>query len=298
MAINIVIPASCATLSSASNVTMFTNMLVVAMVSASGLPVSYITVVGVVNNTCVQQSRRRRSLLLQRQQLSYDGSGSSSQSTPTTVAAVSGDGSATVKMTVTWPLAGLVAPGTADDRTTSSVLPQAELIVANYTSHAALSSFFTPSFMAAYEIRATPYALSIYPMMTSPSNTARYNSTSNTAAATDNNNTAALPVIKKGAYLLYRYILQAMCKCIPLLKTKQYDFKVKSLMSSSEANAVTTVGGRSPLPSNSSQPSPAAAGSPGLTSAPSPAAAGSPTPTSSICRGNGGGIIQDVHVDP
>ena len=217
VAIDIVIPASCATLSSASNVTLFTNMLVAAMLSASGLPASYITVAGVVNNTCARQSRRRRSLLLQKQQLSYDGSGSSSQSTPTTVAAVSGDGSATVKMTVTWPPAGLVAPGTAaEKRTTSSVLPQAELIVANCTSHAALSSFFTPSFMAAFEIRATPYALSIHPTMASSSATVRYNSTSDAAAAAADNSSAALPVIKKGAYL---YILQTMCKCIPRLKT-------------------------------------------------------------------------------
>ena len=157
MAINIVIPASCATLSSAPNVTMLSNMLMVAMVSASGLPASYVTVAGVVNNTCVRQTRRRRSLL---QQLSY--------APPPSQA----DGTATVKINVTWPFGITVTP------TAGSTSPaQADLIIANCTSHQALSSFFTPSFMAAYEIRSTPYALTAAAKDdASPSSALRYNS--------------------------------------------------------------------------------------------------------------------------
>ena len=156
MAINIVIPASCATLSSAPNVTMFTNMLAAAMVSASGLPASYISVTGVVTNTCARQTRRQRSLL---QQLSYGPPPSRA------------DGIATVKINVTWPFGTVASTASATSPT------QADLIVANCTSHQALSYFFTPSFMAAYEIRSTPYALTAAAKDdASPSSALRYNS--------------------------------------------------------------------------------------------------------------------------
>lgn len=138
---DMIVSASCATLSSASLVTIITSMIVEAMRSSSGLPAGYITVMGPsssVDNTCASGRKfRLRSLFRLLQQL------------PPTLN-VKGDGTATIKITITWPAEVVTFTGLTS--------AQADLIVANCTSHQALSSFFTPSVMAAYEMRSTPDA--------------------------------------------------------------------------------------------------------------------------------------------
>lgn len=104
-----------------------------AMASSSDIPASYITIMG-VDNTCGQNFRLRSLLRF--------------LSSPTLN--VLRDGTATVKIAVTWP---------ADVVASTGMTPTlANLIVANCTSHEALSSYFTPSIMAAFEITSTPYA--------------------------------------------------------------------------------------------------------------------------------------------
>ena len=129
--------ASCSTLASQINITKLTDMAVAAISSAAALPSSYIAITG-VKNTCGQQSRRR-SLF----QLSL-----SSPSHQNSVGA--GDGTAIVKMTVTWPANVVTFTGMTSNR--------ADLIVANGTSPEVMSLIFTPTFMAAYEIRSIPYS--------------------------------------------------------------------------------------------------------------------------------------------
>ena len=165
---DVVLSASCATLSSTSNVTMFYNMMTVAMVSsASGrIPAAYIAVIkaGVDydSNTCVEKPQqqpssgsRRRSLFQTSTPLSYGVSSLTSsqkqQQESTGVDSIGeSDGTATVEIAVTWP-ADVVA-------STGLTSAQAALMVANCTSPRALSTIFTLSFMAAYSIRFTPFA--------------------------------------------------------------------------------------------------------------------------------------------
>ena len=140
----VVFSASCSTLASQNNITMLTNTATIAMASAAGIPASYLAIVGAVNNTCEQsQSRRRRSLF---QLLSLAGLSSSSSSRNNPVS----DGSVSLKMTVTWP---------ADVVALTGLTPaQASLIVANCTAPQVMSSVFTPTFLAAYELRSIPLA--------------------------------------------------------------------------------------------------------------------------------------------
>ena len=150
---DIVLSASCVTLSSTFNVTMFANMLVVAMVSSASerIPAGYVTVIG-ADNSCIKSQHpgsRHRSLF---QNVSGSSSSTSSQQKQQQQSSVDSgeDGTATVKIAVIWP-GDVVA-------STGLTSAQAALMVANSTSPRALSSIFTISFMAAYNIRFTPSA--------------------------------------------------------------------------------------------------------------------------------------------
>ena len=130
--IDIVFSSSCDTLSSQSNISMLTNLVLAAMASSSGIPTSYITITS-VNNSCGAPSRLR-SLF----QLSLGAT------------KINTYGNATVKTIFTWPA----------DVASSTGLTQAHAyqIVANCTSLRFMSSIFTPVFMDAYNIRSIPFA--------------------------------------------------------------------------------------------------------------------------------------------
>ena len=137
--VGVTFSASCTTLASQINITMLTHMAVAAMSTAGLIPANYMTIKGIVSNTCGQRlSRRRRRSLFQ-----HSTSAFSQQNVG------DGDGTATVNIAVTWP-ADVVA-------STGLTSTQADLVIANCTSPTVMSSLFTPAFMAAYEIKSIPY---------------------------------------------------------------------------------------------------------------------------------------------
>ena len=135
------IAAKCATLSSTSDITMIKTMITAAMTNAArgtAVPSSYINI-AVMFNSCAggqPSSPRRRSLS---QETVSSTAVTSSQISDET------DGTATLKITVTWPAEVVTSSGLN--------AAQAALAVADCTSQQSLSSaMFTPPFMTAYGI--------------------------------------------------------------------------------------------------------------------------------------------------